>query len=137
MGYSSAQAHGTIQGTRIVADEFALNADSVTVAAQGSVDYATDRIDGTVLVAALPSVNWIVSKIPILGNILGTTVLALPVQVSGKISDPVVVPLGPQAIAVRFKDILSNTLRLPLDMFSLVPGGEHSSAPAPAPAPPQ
>lgn len=133
MAYPYAEVRGTIQGMKITADEFALNAKNVTVTAQGSIDFATDRIDGTVLAAPLPTVNWIVSKIPILGNILGTTVLAIPVQISGKLDSPIVVPLGPQAVAVRFKDILSNTLRLPIELNRVTPRGDHASGLAPEP----
>jgi uncharacterized protein YhdP len=131
MGYTTARWRGTVEGTRIAVDEFALNADNVTVASQGSVDFANDRIEATVLVAPLPRVNWIVSKIPILGRIFGTTVLAMPVRVSGTLDSPVVVPLGPEAVAERFTSILSNTLTLPGAIVRVVPGVDQRSGPAP------
>jgi len=133
MGYSAAKVRGTIDRTTIVADELALNADSVTVAGRGSADYATGRIEGTILVAPLPTVNWIASKIPVLGNIFGTTIVAMPVRVSGKLDNPVVVPLGPEAIAERLTDILSNTLLLPRNLIRVIPVGDARGGSAPAP----
>ena len=70
MAYTSASARGTIQGTKVVCDECALNAQNVTVAAQGTVDQETDQINATLLVAPLPTINWIESKLPDPGAIL-------------------------------------------------------------------
>jgi hypothetical protein len=80
-----------------------------------------------VLVAPLQTANKIVDKIPILRHIMGGTVLALPVQVLGTVDSPLVVPLGPKAVASRMVDLLANTLKLPAAVVNTV-------SPAPAKA---
>jgi uncharacterized protein YhdP len=133
MGYSSLKARGTIEGTRVTAEELALDADRLTIAARGSADYASERIDATILVAPLPTVSWIVSEIPVLGRVFGTTIVAMPVQVSGTIDAPVVLPLGPEAVAQRFTELLSNTLSLPAHLIRVVPAADDRRGGAPKP----
>jgi hypothetical protein len=73
-----------------------------------------------VLVAPLQTANAFVDKIPIVKRIFGGTVLALPVQVLGTVQNPIVVPLGPGAVASRMTSIIANTLRLPIDAVKVL-----------------
>jgi AsmA-like C-terminal region len=118
MGYESARATGRIEGRRMRFDEVVLNATGVMVAAKGTINYTTGLIDGNFLVAPLKTVDYVVNHIPIVRNILGGTLLALPVHVGGTLRSPVIAPLGPRAVASRVIDIIANTLRLPADLFA-------------------
>jgi len=137
MDYRSAWVKGTMEG-RIYALEAALNASAITLAAHGTLNDATKAIDMTVLVAPLKTLDWIISKIPIVRNILGGTLLAVPVHVGGTFDNPEVIPLGPKAIGSRVGDILSNTLNLPKDFvqFATPPAtgtGQSTTPTQPAP----
>jgi len=65
-------------------------------------------------------VSWIVAHTPILRSIFGSTFIAVPVQVRGTVDNPVVVPLGPTAVGSQALNILTNTLKLPVDAINLV-----------------
>jgi hypothetical protein len=120
MDYKSAQVKGRVDGRQIFFEEVALDAAALTLAAYGKVDYATEAMDVTVLVAPFKTVNWVVRHIPILGGILGGVLIAVPVHVGGTISKPDIVPLGPRAVGSRLLDILGNTLKLPGQAINLV-----------------
>ena len=113
--YRIARAKGTLAGKAIHFDEVMLDAPTVHVAATGHVDVGTGKLAMDVMVAPLQTANAIVDKIPLLGRIFGGSVLALPVQVSGTMEDPIIVPLGPGAVTARMTSIIANTLRLPVD----------------------
>jgi hypothetical protein len=131
MDYKSAQVQGRIEGHKIFFSEFALDASALTVAAHGTTDYATGAIDFTVLVAPFKTVTWVIQHMPILRSILGGMLIAVPVQVRGTISKPVVVPLGPTAVGSRLLDILGNTLKLPSQAINLVtPPANETQQPA-------
>jgi hypothetical protein len=138
MDYKSAQVQGRIEGRQIFFHEFALDASALTVAAHGSVNYATEAMDMTVLVAPFKTVTWVVQHIPILRSILGGMLIAVPVHVGGTISKPVVVPLGPRAVGARVLDILGNTLKLPGQAINLVapPASEAQQPATPTPVTP-
>jgi len=136
MDYKSAQVKGRIDGRTILFQEFALDASALTVAAHGTVDYSTRKVDMTVLVAPFKTVTWVISHIPILRGILGGMLIAVPVAVHGTIDNPIVVPLGPAAVGSRLLDILGNTLKLPGKAINLVaPPATETTQTSPTPAP--
>jgi len=116
--YKTMSVRGDIDLRMLRFDQALLDIDDAKIVAQGTVEIATEKIDATVLVAPLRTINKIVDKVPILGNIFGGSVLAVPVGVRGTIKKPVVVPLAPGAVATRLVDILTNTLKLPADLLN-------------------
>lgn len=129
--YRSVRMDGTLAGTIVHIKEADLDGQTVHIVAAGRIDYGSGSLGMDVLVAPLQTVNAIVDKIPIVKRIFGGTVLALPVQVLGTVQNPIVVPLGPGAVASRMTSIIANTLRLPIDAIEVF----SPSAPA-APASP-
>jgi hypothetical protein len=67
----------------------------------------------TVLVGLLTRVDRIAGAVPIIGDIFGGSMTALPMAVHGDIRDPVIVPLGPRAITDQLLGIFERTLKLP------------------------
>jgi hypothetical protein len=117
--YRSMTAKGRFEGGAFVVDEGFFDSDAARIAVNGKVDLLGARSQLNVLVGLLSSVDRVTGAIPILGNVLGGTLIALPVSVSGDIRDPRVVPLGPQAVSDRLLGVFERTLKLP---GKLVPG---------------
>jgi len=111
--YRKMHARGRFQGGEFLVEEGAFDSDAVNLAATGRVDLLGADSRLTVLVGLLTTVDRIAGAIPIVGDIFGGSLTALPVSVSGDIRDPLVVPLGPGAVSQRLLDILGNTARLP------------------------
>ena len=111
--YRKLHVRGRFQDGEFLVDEGAFDSDALNLAATGRVDLlgASSRL--TVLVGLLTTVDRVAGAIPIVGDIFGGSLTALPVSVSGDIRDPLVVPLGPGAVSQRLLDILGNTARLP------------------------
>ena len=111
--YRKMHVRGRFQDGEFLVDEGAFDSDALNLAATGRVDLlgASSRL--TVLVGLLTTVDRVAGAIPIVGDIFGGSLTALPVSVSGDIRDPLVVPLGPGAVSQRLLDILGNTARLP------------------------
>jgi hypothetical protein len=62
-------------------------------------------------------VDRIVDKVPLLGDILGGSLISFPVRVSGDLRDPDVVPLSPTALGAGFIDFLKRTIRAPFRLM--------------------
>jgi hypothetical protein len=129
MAYSSFTSNGAIEGTIVRVTESVLDADRVTLAFTGHFDYVDKSIRANVLVAPIKAVTAIFRRIPILSQIFGGKLIAIPVQVSGTLDNLVILPLSPQAVAQRMISIVGNTLKLPFELFSAVPS---SATPPPA-----
>jgi uncharacterized protein YhdP len=119
--YRSMTARGRFEGGGYLLEEGFFDSDAARIAVNGKVDLLGADSQLNVLVGLLSSVDRVTGAIPILGNVLGGTLIALPVSVSGDIRDPRVVPLGRHAVSDRLLGIFERTLKLP---GKLVPGDE-------------
>jgi hypothetical protein len=86
-------------------------------AAEGTVDISTRSLDLTLLVAPLKTVDTVVSRIPILGSVLGGSLVSVPVRVSGDFANPSVTPLPPWAVGRGLLNVMTRTLKLPLKLI--------------------
>jgi hypothetical protein len=111
--YRSMTAKGRFEGGEFHLEEGFFDSDAARIAVNGKIDLLGDRTQLNVLVGLLSSVDRVTGAIPILGDVLGGTLIAVPVSVSGDIRDPRVVPLGPRAVSDRLLGIFERTLKLP------------------------
>lgn len=118
--YKSITAKGNFQNGKLVFEEGIVDGLSMNMAVQGYYDLVDDKISLTVLVAPFKTVDSLVKKIPFLGNILGGALVSVPVHMEGKLEDPTVTPLAPEAVGSRLSGILKRTLQLPLKVIEPV-----------------
>jgi hypothetical protein len=123
--YRSMTARGHFEGGGFQLEEGFFDSDAARIAVNGRIDLLGERTQLNVLVGLLSSVDRVTGAIPILGNVLGGTLIALPVSVSGDIRDPRVVPLGRHAVSDRLLGVFERTLKLP---GKLVPAGTGKEA---------
>jgi hypothetical protein len=68
-------------------------------------------------------VQRIVGKIPVVGHILGGSLVSIPVKIKGKLSDPEVTFLSPAAVGSAFFGIIERTIKLPITIIEpVLPG---------------
>jgi hypothetical protein len=72
--------------------------------------------DLTLLVAPLKTVDRLVDKVPLVGDIIGD-IISIPFKVKGNVKDPKVIPLSPSAIGADIVGIMQKTLKLPFKIF--------------------
>ena len=59
---------------------------SLDIIAEGEVDLGKQKIDMVVLVAPFSTINWLIRHTPILGTIMGGTLISIPTRVSGDLT---------------------------------------------------
>jgi hypothetical protein len=106
-------AKGRFENGAFLLDEGFFDSDAVRLATTGRVDLLGPNSQVTVLVALLSRVERVVGAIPIVGDVFGGTMLAVPVALHGDIRNPAVIPLGPRAITDQLLGIFERTLKLP------------------------
>ena len=119
--YRSIIAKGHFENGQFLVEESFFDSDAVRLAAHGRVDMLGANSQLSVLVGLLTRVDRIAGAIPIIGDIFGGSMTALPMAVHGDIRDPVIVPLGPRAVTDQLLGIFERTLKLP---GKLVPAPE-------------
>jgi hypothetical protein len=115
--YRMMVAKGRFANGEFLLDEGAFDSRAAHLAATGRVAMLDDNSRLTVLVGIFTVIDRVAGGIPILRDIFGGSLSALPVAVSGDIRDPLVVPLGPSAISERLLEIMSNTAKLPAKLL--------------------
>ena len=108
---------GSLQGGKLIIKEATLDGHTLQLAAQGEVSLAEGKVNLTVLVAPLRTVDRIINLIPLVRYILAGTLLTVPVKISGDLRDPKVTALSPSAVGSELMGIMTRTLRLPLHII--------------------
>lgn len=106
-------AKGHFAGGQFLLEEGFFDSNAARLAASGHVDLLGANSHLSVLIAPLTTVERIVGVIPLVGEVFGGAMVALPVAVNGDIRNPIIVPLGPRAITDQLLGIFERTLKLP------------------------
>ena len=116
--YHTITIHGTVHKGIVKLDRFLMEGATLDIIAEGYIDLAGKKIDAVVLVAPFSTVNWIIRHIPLVGKIMGGTLVSVPVKVSGDLADPAVTFLAPSAVGTRMLEILENIVKIPVEIIS-------------------
>jgi len=128
--YKSLVMRGTAKHGRLLIDEAVLASSAAQMAARGSLDLGKQTFDITVLVAPLTSVDAVVKKIPLIRDILGGSLMTIPVRVTGPFDQPKVDAVPPGAVAEELGGIMERTLKLPFKIMApIIPGKKESAGP--------
>ncbi len=125
-GYKSIKIEGRMKDGKLMLDEVVIDGSSMHIATQGHIDLVNKKLDLTVLVSPLKTVDAIISKIPLVNIIMGGTLVSIPVKVVGDLTDPKVIPLSPSAVGSSLLGILKRTIKLPIDVIQpVLPSGQE------------
>jgi hypothetical protein len=98
----------------IEADVFS---EGLNMVGEGRINMLNQRLELTVLVSPLTTVDSIIRRIPVVGRILKGTLVAIPVGVKGSLSNPRITPLTPRSVGTRLLGILERTLKAPFRLI--------------------
>ena len=122
-GYNSITVKGSIQRGKMTLEEAVMDGSSLGLAAQGDLDLAKKQVDLVVLASPLRTVDRIIRYIPLVRSILGGTLVALPIKVSGDMADPKITYISPSAIGTRLLNIMEKIIKIPLKIVEpVIPG---------------
>ncbi len=122
--YDTMRAKVEIRDGRIAVNEWVLDGPSVKIVGQGSVDLIAGQTDMQFLVSPFRTADSVLGKIPVVRQITGGSLLAVPVRVAGDLEDPTITPLHPSAVGASLLGTMKRTIQLPLKLVDpLVPGG--------------
>ena len=124
--YDAITVKGNLQKGKLNVEEAILDGSSMEIVGQGDIDLIAEKMDFTLLVAPLKTVDFVVRKIPLVRSILGGTLVSIPVKVKGDFANPTVSPLAASAVGSELGGIMKRTFRLPIKIIEpLRPGKEE------------
>ncbi len=116
--YNSMALRGNIHKGVFTVEKAYIGGQSLDIIAEGEVDLGKQKIDVVVLVAPFSAINSFIRHIPILGKIMGGTLISIPTRVSGDLNNPDVVFLSPTAVGSRILNLMKNIIELPAEIIS-------------------
>jgi len=115
--YSSLTSEAKIENGLLTIEHSTIIGDTMDIIFHGKVDIKRDKMDMVAFIAPLKTLDRIVKKIPVIRSLLKGHVLLIPVGISGRVEDPKVIPLSPNAVTSEVFQILKNILTLPFTIF--------------------
>jgi hypothetical protein len=123
--YDAITLKGNLQKGKLILKEMIMDGSSMELVGQGEVDLITEKINLTVLVAPLKTVDFVVKKIPLVKTILGGTLVSIPVRVRGDLANPTVRPLAASAVGSELGGIMRRAFRLPIKVIQPLRRGKE------------
>ena len=118
--YNSITVKGDIRQGIFVIQEAVIDGTTMQLVGQGEINLTNNIVNLTVLVAPFKTVDYLVSRIPLVGYILRDNLISIPLKVTGNIADPGVIVLSPTAVAEGVLGIMKRTLELPVKIIEPV-----------------
>jgi ABC-type Mn2+/Zn2+ transport system permease subunit len=69
------------------------------------------------LVAPLDNMSRVVKRVPIVGRVLGTSLVVIPVSITGDLRDPKVQVMAAGAIGASLVNLMSATFKAPIELL--------------------
>ena len=128
LDYSELAVAGSLDAGRVRIATGTLHAAAFGLAMAGGIDVPAGHFDLQGVVAPFGRIQGSMQQIPVVGRVLGTRAVGIPLSVTGDLRDPRVVPLGPAAIGQSVVNLLRGVMNMPVDLLDPLAGG-----PSPAP----
>ncbi|UCG14010.1 MAG: AsmA-like C-terminal domain-containing protein [Deltaproteobacteria bacterium] len=125
LAYKSFTSRGIFEDGKLVVEEASLDSPSMKIACHGDIDLANEKLDLKVLAAPFAAIDTVVKHTPVLGKLLGGTLISIPVTVTGDFADPKVTTMDASAVDSGLLGLLKKTVTLPVKIVEPVAAGEE------------
>ena len=125
--YRSLSIKGALDGPIFTADEVVVRGTSLTITGGGKVDLERKQIDGKGLVSVAAPGSRVLRNVPILGSVLGGSLVGIPLRVDGALERPNVSYLSAKDVGAELLNVPLRILGLPLEALQIfTPGGDEA-----------
>lgn len=118
--YKTISITAEIKDSVIHLTQAVINGYDMTLIFSGWIDPVNDALDLTCLVAPFKTIDLIIEKIPIVNTLLNGRLVSIPIQGTGKLSDPTVIPLHPSAVGNGLVNMMSDILKTPVKLWDKI-----------------
>ena len=123
--YRSLSIQADLQNDVLLLKQAVLDSSNIDLVAQGNVNLIDDTVRLEVLAAPLKTVDSVVRKIPLVGTILGGTLVTVPLIVEGNLENPKVTVLSASLVGATFSrlvDVMESTVKTPVTVGKTLAG---------------
>ena len=115
--YRSLTIKGDMKNGKLTLRDAVMDAPAFDMVAAGDVDFASKTMDVKLLAAPLSTIDSVIKRVPIVKNITGGSLVAVPVHVTGNFSDLQTQYIPLSAVGSGLLGMMERTIKLPVSIF--------------------
>jgi uncharacterized protein YhdP len=115
--YEEITVTGTLQGGQVRLEHVALDSPLVGVTISGDIGLADRSLALQGLVAPLDKLSRAAKRGPVMGNVLGASIIVVPVSITGSFEDPKVRVLEAAAVGATLLNLMKATFKAPIQLL--------------------
>jgi hypothetical protein len=124
--FQTLSAKGTISGEKIFHDEIVIRASPLTITVQGGLDLESRQVDFKGLVSVALPAHQVLKRIPIVGTLVGGSLVGIPLRMRGSLEHPEISYLSLADVGGELINLPMRILGMPLDAIKVfVPGNQN------------
>ena len=124
--FNSIHVKADIQNGKLVLNEMIVDGTSMNIVCQGSIDVVNKQVDIKALVAPLKTIDFFIKRTPLIKDILGGSLISIPIGIKGHLDNPRVTPIPPYEVGAGLLGIVKRTLQLPVKIIQPISPGKES-----------
>lgn len=117
--YEEIALAGSLESGRVRLDQGTLDSPRVGLTVRGDITLADGSLALQGLVAPFGAVHRAARRVPVLGRVIGATLVVVPVAITGTVSDPQVKVLSAAAVGATLVNLMSARFLLPIDLLDI------------------
>ncbi|MDG5468545.1 AsmA-like C-terminal domain-containing protein [Deltaproteobacteria bacterium IMCC39524] len=118
--YSAIDIQGTFQGEKLNINKIQMDGDALDVIGQGRLDFREDTVSAELLASPFKTVDTLVRNIPGINYLMGGSLVAIPVSVKGKQTDPKVRIMSASSVGSSLLSLGERLIKSPLKLIETV-----------------
>ncbi len=115
--YKTIKLKATLDQGRLTLKEAIMDGASMELICQGYIDLINKKLDLTVLIAPLKTVDRVIKMTPLVGYVLAGSLVSIPLKVTGDYAHPKISILPVSAVGRGVLGIIERTLKLPFKII--------------------
>jgi hypothetical protein len=124
--YDLVQIKGKLKSGKIEIEKGLMNSAAMNLVFHGEVDPVKEQLDVTMLASPFTLTDRLIKMIPVVGYIMGGTLISVPVKVNGSLKDPKVRILPLSEIGSGTWGMLKRTLETPFRLVEPLVGEKET-----------
>ena len=120
LAYSAIDIQASFQGEKLLINKIQMNGDTLNVLGQGMLDFREDTISAELLASPFKTVDTVVRNIPGINYLMGGSLVAIPVSVKGKQTDPEVRIMSASSVGSSLLSLGERVIKSPFKLIETV-----------------
>jgi hypothetical protein len=125
--YSAIDIQGFFQGEKLIINKIQMHGDALDVLGQGMLNFREDTVSAELLASPFKTVDTVVRNIPGINYLMGGSLVAIPISVKGKQTDPKVRIMSASSVGSSLLSLGERVIKSPFKLIETVTPGKRGA----------